>query len=297
MFGSLQCPACVAQKQVLHDHCVKKGIKFEYFFYDLDRNSTPLFLRNTQYIPVWYIKGKLIQGLIPPEKLLNLAKSKNAFGSSDWLPSQSSLRDYEKGNGLFPNGKGFDIPPSWEQQMKKEWGNSTYLNSGKFQRGLGPGADFNQIYKSDYFHQPRMSRPGDDYDTAMYFNEQCNVLSQKNPDDVPGFFSNSTSGGISPSTMFGRKKRTKSKKTVRFGDNLYSQMGPAYEINNDYLMCKNTVKNLRGGATQSELPKVQYNPLEIFESSSFGKKKKKKKPVGEGSTLVIKKGKVKVKNY
>ena len=82
-------------------------------------------------------------------------------------------------------------------------------------------------------------------------------------------------------------------------------MGPAY--GSQYIVGKNTVKSLYGGALQNEAPRPQkvqnqntfigqakeYNPI-----SKFGMKKKSKKislngkKVGEGSTISVKNGKI-----
>ncbi len=97
-----------------------------------------------------------------------------------------------------------------------------------------------------------------------------------------------------------RSKRYKGKRKIvkikckqrrsRFGNKgLYSQMGPASEIGNQYLLGKDTVKGLYGGATQFEGPRpmgVESNTFlgkaKLYSSGSgktvaFGKKSRKNK--------------------
>jgi hypothetical protein len=94
---------------------------------------------------------------------------------------------------------------------------------------------------------------------------------------------------VSNTTGFGRRKR--STRRSRFGG-LYSQMGPASEIGNQYLIAKDTGNQLYSGERQNETPRpysVQneqlyigqapdYNPIGAVSSfSRFGKKLKENK--------------------
>jgi len=101
-------------------------------------------------------------------------------------------------------------------------------------------------------------------------------------------------------------------------------MGPAFEVDNEYLVNKNTISKLYGGATQYEPSRPtkvnnnniyvgkasNYNPLIAsrlvikppYNNNSIGQKKKKKNvgkkvnKIGEGTMFTIKNNKIKVKN-
>jgi hypothetical protein len=175
MFGSLSCPACVSQKKLIDQYCRKSGVTYNYLFYDVDKLPMPKFLQKTEYIPVWVKGKKVVQGQIDPVKLVTknelvaLGSKRNSFGGQ-------SMDEYQAGNGLFPDGKGFKIPNSFVNSIQNLYGNGdNALVAGTVGRELGPGGDTNKLYTSEYFHQPRMAYPGGDLDTLLNNNVNCNV--------------------------------------------------------------------------------------------------------------------------
>jgi hypothetical protein len=137
-----------------------------------------------------------------------------------------------------------------------------------------------------------MAHPSDQLGTALNLNRTCATL------HTPSTLQTSAGlvyGSKSPqivdmTTGFGRRR----KRGPRFGG-LYHQMGPASEIGNQYLINKNTGKQLYSGAQQFEGPrpsyinnkeiyigqvKTPYNPLKGSKSfPEFGKKKVKPRKV------------------
>jgi hypothetical protein len=132
------------------------------------------------------------------------------FGYS--TPEVAPLAQYGKN---FPNGKGMDIPNSWEQNTKDVWGKDTTA-SATVGNTFGPGNN-GQALTAKEFHQPRMSIPGGPLDAFQMLNARCNQAKSNDPMLHPGTFPESTN--------FGKRRRTGRK--ARFG-NLYTQMGPAY---------------------------------------------------------------------
>jgi hypothetical protein len=316
MFGSSDCPACLSQVKILMDHFGnKKGLNIVY--YDLKANKAPNFIKKNKQVmmPTWVdTDGKIIRGVITDKKKLNtlVTKGKFSFG----VPEVGTLAKYGKN---FPDYKGFDIPPSFMQDTEKVWGKGDdTLRAGMLGRDMDPSKVTDTVLSNDYFYGPRMAQPAGQLGTMLGLNQKCNII--QNGNNVYGMIYNSAN----PQTVgpgFGKKRKTVKKgvkktvkKTVkrksRFGDELYQQMGPAYAPG--YLVNKNTGRDLYNGGIQNNLPrpyKVQndkifigqapvYNPIK---SLDFGRKRKGKKGksntfIGEGTTLTIKGGKVKIKN-
>jgi len=159
---------------------------------------------------------------------------KSDFGYT--TPQISPLAEYGRN---FPNGKGLEIPNSWEQTIKNTWGNDTTA-SATVGNTFGPGNN-SEALSSSYFHQPRMSIPGGPLDTYMMLNSRCNQ--SKDPQKVVGTFPESTN--------FGSAQKKKLNKRTRFGNN-YSQMGPAYGGSNQITPY--------GGGKQIDTPEPPLNP-------------------------------------
>jgi hypothetical protein len=312
MFGSSDCPACLSQVKILMDHFGnKKGLNIVY--YDLKANKAPNFIKKNKEVmmPTWVdTDGKIIRGVITDKKKLNtlITKGKFSFG----VPEVGTLAKYGKN---FPDYKGFEIPPSFMQDTEKVWGKGDdTLRAGMLGRDMDPSKVNDTVLSNEYFYGPRMAQPAGQLGTMLELNKKCNIVKNGNIGmDTYGMIYNSPN----PQTVgpgFGKRKVKKTecvpiKKTIkrksRFGDELYQQMGPAYAPG--YLVNKNTGKNLYNGGIQNNLPrpyKVQnhkifigqapvYNPIK---SSDFGKKRKSNTFIGEGTTLTISKGKVKIKN-
>jgi hypothetical protein len=258
---------------------------------------------------------------------------RNAFGQcvqDSVVPQVDALVQCGKN---FPNGKSFDIPNSWTNTIQNKWGSSDFLNAGTVGRELGPG-NTDKIFSNSYFNDIRMGgNPANDLSTALMLNRKCNLDKKANDNlKTPGMIYNSNNpqivgpgfGKIKSKKCESNKncksvkrcksdKKCKSVKTCksvkvcsRFGDKLYQQMGPAYAPG--YIVGKNTVKDLLGGAQQNEYPRPQkvqnksiyigqaeeYDPIKS-KLSEFGRKKKcslSGKTIGEGTTINIKKGKI-----
>ena len=191
--------------------------------------------------------------------------------------------------------------------MTKKWGDP--LNSGTLGREFGPG-NTDKAYTSAYFNDIRMARPGDDLDSLDFLNRNCNLMNN------PKLTSDTKDLGF----LYDAEDRQLNSNS--FGRKLYYQMGPAYEYNNEYLVDKNTVNSLYGGALQGESPKPlgvmnkkmfignqpEYTPLKqgnlvipkyINEFGISGKKKlipkrsrNKVKKINEGDVLTLKNNKI-----
>ena len=310
MFGSSDCPACLSQVKILMDHFGnKKGLNIVY--YDLKANKAPNFIKKNKEVmmPTWVdTDGKIIRGVITDKKKLNtlITKGKFSFG----VPEVGTLAKYGKN---FPDYKGFEIPPSFMQDTEKVWGKGDdTLRAGMLGSDMDPSKVNDTVLSNEYFYGPRMAQPAGQLGTMLELNKKCNIVKNGNIGmDTYGMIYNSPN----PQTVgpgFGKKRKTVKKpvkKTIkrksRFGDELYQQMGPAYAPG--YLVNKNTGRDLYNGGIQNNLPrpyKVQndkifigqapvYNPIK---SLDFGKKRKGNTFIGEGTTLTISKGKVKIKN-
>jgi len=242
------------------------------------------------------------------KKTVKRKVKRNRFG--DIVPQLNTLQKYGKN---FPDNQGFNVSPSFAEDITKKWGDP--LLSGTLGREFGPG-NVNNIYKNDYFNNIRMAYPGGDLETNLSLNRNANMYN-KNGNSYPvtyspGLIYDSKNPQIVSMTAFGKKKRT-----TRFGG-LYSQMGPVPHSN--YLMDKNFFNNNYAGGGQGgpvAPNKVQNNKIFIGQSNEyypiksitgFGKKKVKsnfgsqmKKPKSklpkprEGDTISVNKfGKLKI---
>ena len=272
LFGSSNCPACIAQVKILNDYFlgIKKPLNIKY--YDLNTKKPPQFLLNPKgnySMPTWYFPkdGILIEGIVTPKKFVTLSGKKNAFGNlktaseinftnnnsemiKNSIPQIGVLAKYGKN---FPNGKGFEINNSWTNSMKDKWGN--IINSGTLGREFGPG-NTDKIYSTNYLNDIRMAYPGGDLSETLYSNRNCNIVN--NPvaaTKTAGLLYDSKNLQLSVSN-FGNNNNK----------NFYSQMGPAFERNNKYLVNKDTVVKLHGGATQGmhKRPSKVSNELEFI---------------------------------
>jgi hypothetical protein len=330
LFTSKTCGACKNQLDLISKHFKGKSNTFINII-DVDKHNIPFI----QYTPTWYIPNKnggysvydsVINNPKDFDKLVSKGSAfgkktrKTRFGNDDsYLPQLGTWEKYGKN---FPNGKGFNIPSSFSNEIEKTWGTGKdALNSGLLGRDQGPG-NFNNVLSNQYVNGIRMAQPGGQLETALNLNRNCN---QKVSTESPGLIFNSPNPQIVPMS-FGKRSK--------FGNSyLYAQMGKAYS--SQYIKDPDTVKKLYGGALTDNLPrpdKVQnknifigqappYNPL-----NKFGKKAKKAKKVkvktkvclikkvpkkcvknkcikksikkctiGEGSVLTIKGNKIKVK--
>jgi hypothetical protein len=151
MFGDIAgCGACAMQKKILK-HAFKNG----HFLYIHSPFSKPVL--KLQALPTWYIptgngNGYLHKGVIDGNgkiKLKDLLERKKpvkrSFKFGQDIPEVGSLAKYGRN---FPNGQGFEIQNSFNQDITKKWGNP--LLSGTLGRELGPG-NTDQIYSNNYF--------------------------------------------------------------------------------------------------------------------------------------------------
>jgi hypothetical protein len=291
LFKAPGCGACVKQDELLHKN-------FSGTVYQINVDKFPGQFQFIQFTPTWAIplgndKYRLHSEIVEtPEELQRLSsfgKTKKRkykvnrrthFGETP----VNSLAVYGKN---FPDNQGFKTTDSFYKSVENVWGkgNDT-LNAGFGPtRALSPDK-VNDVFSTNNFNNIRMARPNDDLGAVIGLNRSCNTM--KNPPTMassPGLVTGSGNPQIvdnTTGTQFGRRKRRS-----RFGDKgLYSQMGPASEIGNQYLMGKNTVQGLYGGATQFEGPRphgIQSNTFlgqaKLYSSGSgktvaFGKKRK-----------------------
>ena len=297
LFGSLKCPACLSQLKMLHTYYNSKGKKLNFMYYDLDSKKPPKYIvdaKGNYSMPTWYspYNKKIFIGLIQPEMFEKTIKPQtNAFGS---VPEINSLAKYGKTFG--PSGTHFNIKDSWDNKLSKKW-NGEPMRSGMMGRELGPNSKIGDVLSKDYYYAPRMANPGaGDLATFLTMNQRCNTLG--NPKAELG------NVGLFPDSKYQSSFGKKKARTVHFGG-LYSQMGPAYERGNQYLVEKNTFANLYGGAVQNEPMrpnKVKNNELYISKGVEAYDPIKRSQTInnfgiGEGSVLKIgKNGKVKKLN-
>jgi len=307
MFGDSECTACQAQIKLLMDSLGKEP---EIIYYDLHKYDAPDFLVNSRgevQMPSWYIPtgngmGTIHTGIIQKNlnKLVSQRK-KSRFGActagDGTIPQIDSLKECGKN---FPNGQGLNIPNSFMTDIKNKWGDD-YLVAGTVGREFTPETFKDKIYSNNYFNDIRMAQPAGQLGTLLADNRECNYMQNKVPQfHTPGLIYDSKNPQI---VGFGRKKS-------RFGNKLYNQMGPPYGIDgSNYVMGKNTVRDLFGGGIQDNYPRAggvnnnsiylggfpTYKPMGSPWSqglnAEFGRKKKR---VGEGSVLSIKNNKIKV---
>ena len=270
MFGSSDCIGCITQIKLLTDYFRDKNVSIAY--YNLKKHPAPAFIKDRKgsyTMPTWvFPNGKIHKGMIKDKKKFNsLLMKGNSFGSIS-VPEIDSLAKYGKN---FPGNKGFEIPNSYYQSVESKWGKGgNTLNAGiGGTRSLGPN-NIGDMYSNNYVNNIRMTHPSDQLGTALFMNRNCN---NNNSFSSPGLIYDSPNPQV-----------------VGFGKR--NNFGPSY--GSGYLMKPNTVRDYFGGAVQNNLPrpnKIKGDTyISPFPEYSFGKKKK----IGEGSILSIRKNKIKV---
>jgi hypothetical protein len=301
LFGDHKCVACVTQIKLLSDYFNKLNQPLDIKYYDLNKKKAPKFLGDGTniYKPSWYFpktknNGIIIENLILPEKFLDLInKKKNAFGSWEKKNFENNFRQLQDyGRNFKGSDTGFQIKNSWTNDLTKKWGNP--IDAGTLGREFGPHNE-DKIYSKKYFNNIRMAPPGGDLSETLYSNRNCNLIN--NPQaatEMVGLFYDSPESPQLVTNQFGKKKNS-------FG-NLYSQMGPSYEKGNQYLVNKNTFSDFYGGATQFEKTrpnKVENKNLYIGQSPTYNPLTAKyglNTKLGEGTEIILKNGKLKIKS-
>jgi len=293
LFMSPTCPACIHQKEVLAKYSEATGKPLTVYTVNIDNfpNDFPF----VKSLPTWIfptgdgknykVRAEIIEN---PNFSFGARKRrgrKSRFGET-LLPNINNLAVYGKN---FPNGEGFNISESYSNTIEKNWGTGTNaLNAGVGgTRSLGP-ENIGEMYSNEYVNNIRMAHPADQLGTALYLNRSCNTDHKPSTmENSPGMIYNASNPQIvDNNTGFGKRN----KRVSRFGKGLYSQMGPAYEIGNQYLINQNTGQQLYSGGRQNDLPRPYgienktiyvgqaplYNPIGDVKSFSFGKRVKTK---------------------
>jgi hypothetical protein len=326
LFLSSTCGACKLQKEIL-DRYFKTKKNVSVIFLDDPKNNGKF--QNVEVTPTLGIPRsdgtmEIYEGVIENPAVLETlttsfgsrrrrttkrsTKRKNWFGSDKVLyPNINNLAVYGKN---FPDDKGFEINSSFYGDVEDKWGkgNDT-LNAGiGGTRSLGPD-NIGEMYSNGYVNNIRMAQPADQLGTALYLNRSCNIDRNKSTvTEAPGMIYDAKNPQIvSNTTGFGKKNKLNLLRKSRFGG-LYSQMGPASEIGNQYLISKDTGKQLYSGARQNEGPRPykvdnkliyvgqapEYNPIGKSTSfPEFGKRRKavKRKAVKRKAVKKIMSGK------
>jgi len=286
LFTSPKCGACIQQEKILREYFKDKRATI----YTINIDKFPQKFKFVKFTPTWAFpmggeKYKLYTNIIDDPKML---MSVNSFGSRK---SRFGEKLYDGINNLavygknFPDNKGFEIPNSFYQDVENKWGKGDEtFNAGLGSRGLGPG-NSSEMYSNNYVNNIRMAQPADQLGTALYMNRTCNTMHKPSSmlEDAGMIYNASNPQIVNNTTGFGYKKR--SNRFSRFGSGLYQQMGPASEIGNQYLISKNTGKQLFSGARQDELPRpqgVQNKQIYVGQATEYrpnmlyGKRKAKK---------------------
>jgi len=307
LFGDHKCPACLTQIKMLTDYFNNLNQSLDVKYYDLRKKKAPNFLGEMVSKPSWYFpqtknKGIIIENLVLPDKFIDLMNKKSsAFGKStswgrkDFENNFAQLRDY--GKNFRGSDTGFQIKNSWTNDLTEKWGNP--IDAGTLGREFGPG-NTDKIYSDEYLNNIRMAYPGGDLSETLYSNHNCNLVNNpKAATQMTGLLYDSPNSPQLVTNQFGRRKKKSS-----FGSNfLYSQMGPSYELGNQYLVKKNTFSDIYGGATQFEKARpngVQNKNLYIGKSTTYKPlttNYKLNTKLGEGTEIVLNKnGKLKFRS-
>ena len=319
LFTNPDCGACVKQNEVLQAYAAKinKNISIN----EVNVNNFPDKFQFVEATPTWAVKldgnnyfkyegvidddedlGMIVNannssfGMVKrtqnKNKLIKKLKSKKKGRRSNYRfrfgnkkPLMENINNLAFYGKNFPNGKGFNIPNSFYENVENKWGtDSATLNAGiGGARSLGPG-NAEKVFTNDYVNNIRMVPPGSTDDVFLRGNRDHAMLNNKNNNIYPGMISDSNNPQVVNMTGFGLRRRR-----ARFGS-LYRQMGPPYgELGSNYLVGRNTGRQLFSGAQQFEPPRPRgvndpdtyigtaklYNPLQ-----RFGRKRKtaKKKP-------------------
>jgi hypothetical protein len=286
LFISPTCGACVQQKQILNDVLSGQGKSAVLSQINVDRFPENQF-GFIKVTPTWAFpqenqKYLLYEGVISdPEFIKKITSNRNSkFGNAKKLLENINNLDYYGKN--FPNNNGFQIPTSFYKSVENTWGRGDdTLNAGLGgTRSLEPSKS-GDIYNNNNVNNIRMAHPSDQLGTGLYLNRTCNTLKGNGTNlQSPGMIPDASNPQIvNNTTGFGRNRS-------RFGyNNLYRQMGPAFEIGNQYLINKNTGNQLYSGARQYETPRPNKVSGDTFIAKApgynpnllFGKKKSTKK--------------------
>ena len=306
LFISPGCGACSAQEEILKAYF--RNRKTDIKIVNLDKY--PGKFSFIEFTPTWAFpqgdqKYVLYPNIIKDPKMLNsfsLTNRRSVRFGAEPAPL-NSLAVYGKN---FPDNKGFGIPNSFYRDVQKVWGTGDdTLNAGiGGTRSLGPN-NIGEMYSNGYLNNIRMAHPSDQLGTALNLNRSCNKeSSNSSSNSSKGLIYDSPNPQIVDNTTgFGKKGRKKSLRKNLFGG-LYSQMGPAYEIGNQYLKDKDTGKKLFSGARQDDGPRPYAVESDTFIGKAdvykpnllFGKKVKCVKKVKcEGSTISLSKRNNKIK--
>ena len=210
MFGSSDCPACIAQIQILNKYFKNSPPTF-ITYYNIKKYQAPDIImdKNKNYsIPSWYIptnngSGKLQLGVISsPETFNLLVKSERGKKQKFGKIKVSDIGNWAKFKGTFPDGKGINIPNSFINEIDQTWGGGVYsLRSGTVGRELGP-KNTNKIFNTNYVNDIRMANPGGPLESAVSLNRKKQILNCKN-NKTPGLVTGSKNPQIVGMNGFG----------------------------------------------------------------------------------------------
>ena len=303
MFGSSDCPACMAQFKILSDK-FGKSKNANVTYYDLKKYPPPEFIlsKSGDYsMPTWALPDgrgnyKIHKGIINKELDTLLTKPRNAIGSrknkfGDVVPEINTLAKYGKN---FDDYRGFKVPNSFMNEQTDKWGKGdNVLVSGTMGRELGPG-NTDKVYSENYYSGIRMGGPpGGDYGTLLFNNRNANIVTNQSAATMETGLIYDTPNSQQIVGFGNRRKK----------NNFGLDTGPAY--GSQYLMQKDTLDRMYVGGGQKEAPRpkyvnnkniwigdsVPYKPIKSV--SEFGKKNKQ--VLGPGSTIIIKNNKIKIK--
>jgi hypothetical protein len=343
------CPACDEQKKIIKKHFKGKSAKIVFINVGNDNKNVPPEIKNADgsfstptFILVNEGKKRILPGVQDEPAILELLdvsgssgfgkrkkavtikrkkvvpvkrKGRSRFGqdvaqnSDNYLiPQTNVLATYGRN---FPNGKGFEIPNSFMNDIDNKFNNTdSALAAGML--GIKNPADLDTILNNSNFNTLRQASPDDPLSAMLYLNRACNINnSPPTTTQYPGLVYDSknplTVSRTTGSNTFGRKKcanvrkcvltknckqkkcvsskkckETKKCKKVSFGSKLYNQMGDAYQAP-EYLVNKNTVRSLYGGGIQDDLPRPSKVDTSLYiggfpeyKPVKFGKKANKK---------------------
>jgi hypothetical protein len=281
VFTSPGCSACKKQFEILRNHFPSKKINV------INVDKYPGKYSYIEATPTWAFrvaknKYKLHAGVLNENQIKQLHSRGSSFGKT-LLPGINDLAYY---GDNFPNNKGFQIPQSFYGSIDSKWGTDPLGAGIGGYRSLGPGNGSN-MFDTGYLNEIGMAHPADQLGTALALNRTCNTTSSTY--SSPGIVAGTNSPQIvSNTTGFGRRTTGFGRRTTGFGK-LYNQMGPAFEMGNQYLVNQNTGNLLYSGARQNEMSAPgsvqsmgysnyisQAPPYKISQILPFGKKTVKK---------------------
>ena len=287
LFGSSDCPACLAQFKIINDHYMSMGKKRDIIYYDLHDFAPPTFLLKpdgSYAIPTWYLpegpnktsgtlKPSVIKNPSNFDKITKPSKSKEIWTPESIKSAQKfmnfgliktpALGTWKKYGKNFPNGEGMHLGKSFTNKISDKWGKGNkILLSGTLGREFGPG-NVGNIYSNKYFNNIRMAYPGGDLDTALRTNWLAYVNTHKRARKaVPGMIYDS------PNPQFVGFNNLPGRRTLfgRGSNTLYYQMGIPYgHMGSDYIVNKNTIRDNYGGGVQFPLKR----PRKVNNNDSY----------------------------